>query len=177
MTDPSKIKFTNAQGYTDTFLYSELVTVSEEPQTLSLSLDRIVALCRFVITDDIPQDVARIRFQYKGGSGAFDSFTGFGSVNSTQTLFFTIDHNSPQKQFDLYTFLHDYDGTIHLMVTTYDNMDTPLHEREFDIPLQQNIITWFSGPFFNGGDVNNSSITTSTLDIDTQWDGEEFIYF
>ena len=121
--------------------------------------------------------MARIRFQYKGGSGAFDAYTGLGSVNSTQTLFFTIDHSSPQKQFDLYTFLHDTEGTIHLVVTAYDNMDTPLNEREFDIPLKQNIITWFSGPLFNGGDVNNSSLSTSSLDIDTQWDGEEHLYF
>ncbi len=177
MTDPSKIKFTNAQGYTDTFLYSDIVTVGEEPQTLPLSLDRIVALCRFVITDDIPQEVARIRFQYKGGSGAFDAFTGLGSVNSTQTLFFDIASSNAQQQFDLYTFLHDTEGTIHLMVTAYDKMDTPLNEREFDVPLKQNIITWVSGPLFNGGNISNSSLSTSTINIDTQWDGEEFIYF
>ena len=88
MTDPSCIKFTNAQGYTDTYLCSGVVTIGAEPMDFQVSLDRIVALCRFVITDDFPADVKQMRFYYTGGSGAFDANTGLGCVNSKQDVKF-----------------------------------------------------------------------------------------
>ena len=110
MTDPTKVQFTNATGYTDTFYYYQEVTIGDATQNLSVTLHRNVSLCRFVITDDYPQNVSTLRFQYKGGSGAFNAATGFGSVNSTQTLEFSA--SAGKKQFDLYTFLHDTEGTI-----------------------------------------------------------------
>ncbi|MCR5575008.1 MAG: FimB/Mfa2 family fimbrial subunit [Bacteroidaceae bacterium] len=169
MTDPTKIKFTNAQGYTDTFLYSNEITVESEPLELSLTLNRIVSLCRFIITDDYPEGVAKMQFQYKGGSGAFDANTGLGSVNSTQTL--TFDVKSGQKQFDLYTFLHDTEGAISLVVTALDANGNLLYEQKFDIPLFQNQITWVSGDFFGDG---GSQTVSPTITIDTQWNAENF---
>lgn len=169
MTDPTKIKFTNAQGYTDTFLYSNEITVESEPLELSLTLNRIVSLCRFIITDDYPEGVAKMQFQYKGGSGAFDANTGLGSVNSIQTL--TFDVKSGQKQFDLYTFLHDTEGSISLVVTALDANGNLLYEQKFDIPLFQNQITWVSGDFFGDG---GSQTVSPTITIDTQWDAENF---
>ena len=156
MTDPTKIKFTNAQGYTDTFLYSNEITVESEPLELSLTLNRIVS-------------VAKMQFQYKGGSGAFDANTGLGSVNSIQTL--TFDVKSGQKQFDLYTFLHDTEGSISLEVTALDANGNLLYEQKFDIPLFQNQITWVSGDFFGDG---GSQTVSPTITIDTQWDAENF---
>ena len=113
MTSPAKIQFTNTQGFTDTFLYCCDVTIGEENVDLSVSLDRIVSLCRFVVTDDFPADVKKMRFYYTGGSGAFDATTGLGCVNSKQDVKFDV--TADKKQFDLYTFLHDIDGTIHSM--------------------------------------------------------------
>lgn len=165
MTDPTRVQFKNSQGFTDTFLYSQEATLTDQQQTLSASLNRIVALCRFIITDDYPEHVAKMRFYYTGGSGAFNAYTGLGSVNSKQEK--TFDVSASQKQFDLYTFLHDTEGTIHLKVTALDAQDQELDEREFDIPLQRNLITKVSGPFF---DINqNMSID---IQINTDWDGE-----
>ena len=145
MTNLAKIQFTNSQGFTDTFLYySDAVVVTEDHQDLPVSLGRIVALCKFTITDDIPEKVARLRFYYEGGSGAVDATTGYGSVNSKQILFFDVAEG--QKEFDLYTFLHDEEGTIRLKLTAYDTDDNVLLERDFEIPMQQKLITWFSGP-------------------------------
>ena len=175
MTDPLKIKFTNSQGFSDTFLYARQITVSSEPQTIQLSLDRIVALCRFVITDDYPQAVKQMRFQYKGGSGAFDAHTGLGSVNSTQTLFF--DATTGQKQFDLYTFLHDTEGTIHLLATAYDANVNVLFEREFDVPLRQNQVTLVSGPYFSANGSSSFNTLTSSVDINTTWSGQTTINY
>ena len=173
MTDPTCIKFTNAQGYTDTYLCSGVVTIGAEPMDFQVSLDRIVALCRFVITDDFPADVKQMRFYYTGGSGAFDANTGLGCVNSKQDVKFSV--TTGQKQFDLYTFLHDVEGTIHLTVTGLDAAGNELYNRQFDVPMQQNYITWLTGAFFNGS--GSSSTTIGGVTVNTDWAGETHITF
>ena len=173
MTNPAKIQFTNSQGFTDTFLYYGDVTIGEDGLDLQVSLDRIVSMCRFVVTDDFPANVKMMRFYYTGGSGAFDATTGLGCVNSKQTV--TFDVTTDQKQFDLYTFLHDTDGTIHLTVTAHDAGDNVLYERTFDVPMEQNHITWFSGAFFGGS--GSSSTTITGVTINTAWAGETHLTF
>lgn len=167
MTDPAKIRFTNAQGFTDTFLYNGNISVGAEPQTHTLTLHRITALCRFVIKGDIPAEVSRMRFYYTGGSGAFNAATGLGSVNSKQDLKFDV--TSGQKEFDLYTYLHNTEGTIHLKTYALDAADNVYCEREFDIPLVQGKITLYSGDFFGGGEYES---TTSGINLNTDWDGK-----
>lgn len=173
MTDPAKIQFTNSQGFTDTFLCCGDVTIGEESVNLQVSLDRIVSMCRFVVTDDIPSEIVKMRFYYTGGSGAFDANTGLGCVNSKQDVKF--DMVSGKKQFDLYTFLHDEEGTIHLTVTALDASGNELYMREFDVPMQQNHITWVSGAFFNGSGSSPTTITGVTVNSD--WAGETYITF
>ena len=172
MTDLTKIQFKNNQGFSDTFLtYIEDVEVTAENHTLLVTPQRIVSLCRVEITDDVPETVSQLRFQYKGGSGAFDAHTGLGSVNSIQTLDFDV--TGDQKQFDLYTYLHDTEGTIHLTVTAFDASGVELINREFDIPMEREKITWFTGPFF-GGTGGGLSIG---ITLDTDWKGETHITF
>ena len=173
MTDPTCIKFTNSQGYTDTFLCCGDVTIGEDPVDLQVSLDRIVALCRFVLTDDFPSDVKTMRFYYTGGSGAFDATTGLGCVNSKQDVKFEV--KSGQKQFDLYTYLHDIEGTIHFTVTALDASGNELYNRSFDVPMQQNHITWLTGAYFNGSGSSPTTITEVT--VNTDWDGETHLTF
>ena len=170
MASPKKIQFTNAQGFTETFLYSGNVTVDDERKEIGVALQRIVSLCRFVLMDDYPADVVKMRFYYTGGSGAFDDTTGLGCVNSKQSVFFDV--SSGQKTFDLYTFLHALEGTIHLLVTAYDANDNVLNERTFDVPLTQNKMTTLTGSFFS-----DSSSTTSTITINTGWNGEYHLTF
>ena len=172
LTNAKKITFSNKIGFSDTFLYSKKITVTDEPENLEVELKRIVSLCRFVITDDYPEDIARIRFYYTGGSGAFDATTGFGSVASKQEVFFDVD--SDQKQFDLYTFLHDTEGTIHLKVTALDDSGNEICKREgIEVPMKQNQITWMSGAFFTGG----AGSTGVTITINTDWAGESHVTF
>lgn len=172
MTNPAKIQFTNANGFSDTFIKYQTISIGDEPQTLSLSLQRIVALCRFDITDNYPAGVTGMRFYYTGGSGAFNAATGLGCVNSKQDVKFDV--TSGQKRFDLYTFLHDTEGTIHLTVTALDAAGNTYGEREFEVPLEQNKITWCTGNFFGNGDAQS---TTINIDIDTSWDGQTHITF
>ena len=173
MTNPAKIQFTNSTGYTDTYLYCKEVTIGEEAVDCEVSLNRIVALCRFVITDDIPSEVKKLRFYYTGGSGAFDAKTGMGSVASKQDVKFDVV--SGQKQFDLYTFLHEPSDEIALKVTALDANGNELYNREFDVPMQQNHITWLSGAFFNGS--GSSSTTITGVTVNTDWAGETHLTF
>ncbi len=174
-TNPTKIQFTNDNGYSDTFYHSDLITIDDEPLTLSMKLNRIVALCRFVINDDIPSTVDKIEFTYTGGSGAFDAATGLGSVKSTQKM--TFSNPQGQKEFDLYTFLHDLTGTIKLKVTATDNSANVIQQREFDIPLQQNQITRFTGTFFSGESDPTSRSASLSVTLNTKWNGENTINY
>ena len=174
MTNLGKIQFTNSTGYTDTFLCYGEVSIGEEPVELNISMDRIVALCRFVVTDDIPAEVKKLQFYYTGGSGAFNAATGMGCVNSKQTVTYDVATVS-EKQFDLYTFLHEPSDNIVLTVTALDASGNELHSRQFDVPMQQNHITWLSGAFFDGSGSSSTSITGVT--VNTNWDGETHLTF
>ena len=173
MTNPAKIQFTNATGYTDTFLYTGKVSVDEESEGLTISLNRITSLCRFVITDDIPESVKKIQFYYTGGSGAFDAATGMGCVASKQTVTFDLTSES-RKQFDLYTFLHEPSDQIALKVTALDADGKELYVREFDVPMERNRVTRLSGNFFDG---SSSSTTIGGITINAEWDGETNVEF
>lgn len=173
MTDPTCIKFTNAQGFTETFMAYQVLTVTGESQEVGVNIDRIVSRCSVVLTDDIPANVKKLRFYYTGGSGAFDASTGLGCVNSKQDVWFDVA--SGQHQFDLYTFLHDNEGTIHLQVTAHDANDNIIQERTFDVPMERDHITWLTGAFFSGS--GSSSSTTITVTVNTDWAGETHLTF
>lgn len=171
MTNPQKIQFSNSLGYTDTFLYYTTVTVTEEHQTLSVSLERIVSKCRFVMNDAIPAGVSKLEFYYTGGSGAFNATTGLGNVNSKQKMTFSVTAGDTGTEYDLYTFLHQQDDDITLKVTAYDGSDNVLYEREFDVPMTRRKITRLSGDFFTG-DPSASGDVGVTISINGDWDGQ-----
>ena len=171
MTNPQKIQFSNSTGYTDTFLYYTTVTVTEEHQTLSVSLERIVSMCRFVMNDSIPAGVNKLEFYYTGGSGAFNATTGLGNVNSKQKMTFSVTAGQSGTMYDLYTFLHQQDDDITLTVTAYDSADNVLYEREFDVPMTRRKITRLSGDFFTG-EPGSSGDVGVTISINGNWDGQ-----
>ena len=171
MTNPQKIQFSNSTGYTDTFLYYTAVTVTEEHQTLSVSLERIVSMCRFVMNDSIPAGVNKLEFYYTGGSGTFNAATGLGNVNSKQKMTFSVTAGESGTEYDLYTFLHQQDDDITLTVTAYDSADNVLYEREFDVPMTRRKITRLSGDFFTG-EPGSSGDVGVTISINGDWDGQ-----
>ena len=178
MTDLNKVQFTNATGYTDTYLCCDNFSIGAEKVDYQVSLDRITALCRFVLTDtEIPADVKKFRFYYTGGSGAFDATTGLGCVNSKQDVKFDVAAGN--KQFDLYTFPYQStEGTLHLTVTALDASGGEILQRDFDVPIERNYITWLSGPFFGDSDsdaTGNAGITS--VMVNTDWAGENHITF
>ena len=172
MTNPAKIQFNKSTGYSDTFLYHTTLTITDEPKTLALTLNRIVALCRFVINDEIPEDVKTLQFKYTGGSGTFDAATGLASTNGTQTLEFSELEGDAPTQYDLYTFLHDVEGTLHLTVTALDESNNTIQERTFEVPVKQNQITTLSGDFFTDVTPTSRQTVTTTVSLNTAWSGQ-----
>ncbi|MBR1801031.1 MAG: hypothetical protein IJ767_05985 [Bacteroidaceae bacterium] len=175
MTNLSKVQFNNSIGYTDTYMYYSTLTVGDQPLQLEFTLDRIVALCRFVISDPIPEGATQMRFTYTGGSGHFSALTGLGITNSKQVVTRMVQAGQQYQVFDLYTFLPDTEGTISLAATALDAAGNDLCEWEYEIPMAQNQITWLTGNFFTDGDEPPRQWTvTPNIDIDSHWGSEVF---
>ena len=173
MTNPEKIQFTPSKKYTDTFLYYTTFSVDDKRQDMNVSLHRIVSLCRFMVTDAIPEGVAKMKFQYKGGSGHFNGLTGYGvPMTKGQESTFEVESGQTNVSFDLYTFLPADEGEIHVTVVGYDSDENVQLEQEYDFPMKTNYITKWTGELFNGFTPSSSQSITSSVTIDGEWAGE-----
>lgn len=175
-TDASKIQFTKATGYSDTFLHSEIVEVGDTPVVVNADVQRIVSLCRVVIADTIPDNVTKLHFEYTGGSGYFDASTGYGISTSgnKQQVDFDAVAGRDSTVYDLYTFLPDDAGSIHLKAQAKDAEDNTVCAREIDVPLNRRQISKLTGPFFAGA---SGSTITIVISVDDEWEGETIINF
>ena len=172
MTNLAKIQFTNATKYSDTFLYYANVEVGDEPQTLDITLNRIVSLCRFVVNDSIPEEVAKLQIYYTGGSGAFSAMTGLGVVDSKQTMTFDVVPGTTGTVYDLYTFLHHTDDQVDLVVTALGADGNKMYERSFEVPMEQRKITRMTGNFFTDEASVESHGAQVEISINSEWEGE-----
>lgn len=169
ISSPSKITFPS-NIITDTFYYYGQLTVGSQAQTVDISLTRAVAMYRLNITDDMPNGVDNMKFYYTGGSSTFDATTGFGNVNSRQTvnIGITSDMKGKPSTFEVYTFPHQETGTLKMTVTAEDSQKAKVMERVFeDVPIQRNVITQMSGEFFSGSAAGQAI----TLQADDAWAG------
>lgn len=90
ITNTEKVMFPNNK-VTDTFYYYGDLVVSSEKQTYDLMLTRAVAMFRLVMTDeDVPNNVAKFKFYYTGGSSTFSPSAGYGIVQRKQTEIRTL---------------------------------------------------------------------------------------
>ena len=159
-TNPAKLQFTNpgssgGTGFTDTFYYYGNLTVGSSGTQLSINMTRATSMFRFVTTDVKPEKVKKLRFQYTGGSGALDATTGFGCVDSRQTVFVETGDELTGKtlQCDMYTFLHAETGAVTFTVKAFDKNEDVIYMREFEnVNMQRNCITQYSGKFFVSDD-------------------------
>lgn len=164
LSDPAKIQFTNADGFSDTFYYYGDIEVTEQSQTHDIELERATAMVRFIINDQIPSTVKTMQFYYTGGSGALNAKTGLGCVASKQSV--TVDVDPTQKppyEFCLYTMPREQTANLEMKVTAHKANDDVLKERSFSkIPIERNKVTEYTGSFFSdsqGGEQGNSQQT------------------
>ena len=170
ITSEEKVTFPNNK-VTDTFYYYGDLVVTDAQQSYDLTLTRAVAMFRLVLTDEeIPSNVAKLKFYYVGGSSTFSPKDGYGCVNSKQTEVRTI---ADDGIYDIYTLPHTEDDVLtKLTVTALDANDNTVKERIFEnVPVTRNQITRYTGSFFgNGGNGGTSSDGTFRLTADPDWD-------
>jgi hypothetical protein len=157
-TSAEKLQFTNAMGFTDTFYYYGSISVTNEQKTHNITLNRVTALLRFIINDDMPSNISNLKFYYTGGSGALNATTGFGCVDSKQTVIIVVEPSTMTKPytFDLYTIPREPTANLNLTVTAYDETQTVVLERTFkNVEVQTNKITEFAGDFFTNTPIEN----------------------
>lgn len=158
---------------TDTFYYEGELTVASSQDTYELVLQRPVAMFRLQLTDILPSNARKIRFYYLGGSSTFNPSTGFGCVNSRQTVMMDIE--SGQQVFEVYTFPHELNDFLKMTVTIYDSGENILKEQVFEqVPVTVDQITVFTGSFFGGsggggGGGNPNAPSGITMKADGDW--------
>lgn len=170
-----EIKFPNNK-MTDTFYYYGQITVSGSG-SYDITLERAVAMFRFIITDTTPTNVTQMQFYYTGGSSTFDATTGFGCVQSRQTEVRDVADEAyeGQSQYEVYTLPHTTDDTLKVVVTALDADGTSILERTFtDVPVTVNKVTQYTGEFF--GSTTEQGSLGITLSIDAEWDLDEYSY-
>lgn len=170
ITSEEKVTFTSNK-VTDTFYYYSDYIVTDSQQSYDLVLARTVAMFRLMLNDEeIPSNVARLKFYYTGGSSTFSPSAGYGCVNSKQTEYRTVA--SGLTVFDIYTLQHtENDVLTKLTVTALDANDNTVKERVFEnVPITRNQITRYTGSFFGSGGSGQQSNGTFRMTANPDWD-------
>ncbi len=154
----------------DTFFYCGTITVEDNKQNVfNITLERCVSMFRFCMEDNMPDNVAKVKFYYTGGSSTLDASTGWGNVNSRQTVNFEVTDAMRGKPaiFEVFTFPHEEYAKLKMTVTALDANGETVSEKIFEnVPIQRKRITQYTGTFFESGQSSNSNITVMG---DTAW--------
>ncbi len=170
VTSLDKISFDH-NVISDTFLFTEELTVGAEPQSHDVQMRRVAAMFRVNIIDPLPENVKQLKFYYTGGSSTLSAITGYGSVNSKQTV--VLDVSSGQKTFEVYTFPHDESGQLKVTITALDAAQTPLDETVLeDVPVTRNMITVYNGNLFDSSPATTNAASYG-IKAESDWEGEQ----
>ncbi len=170
VTSLDKISFDH-NIISDTFLFTEELTVGAEPQSHDVQMRRVAAMFRVNLTDPLPDNVKQLKFYYTGGSSTLSALTGYGSVNSKQTV--VLDVSAGQKTFEIYTFPHAESGLLKVTVTALDAAETALAESVLeDVPVTRNMITVYNGNLFDTSPAESNTATFS-IKAESDWGGEQ----
>ena len=174
--DINKITF-DGNKLSDTFHYYKEIELQAGSNNIDIVLERVTAMFRLEITDEIPENVKQLKFYYTGGSSTLSGFTGAGSVNSRQTEIRNIQ--AGVNTYEVYTFPQSEDKKLKMTVTALDGSGETICMKTFeDVAVSKNMITHYKGNFF-------SNITPPTasdnykfsISLNTDWKGEKVIEF
>lgn len=169
MTKPDKITF--GRGMTDTFLWSDSITVKDN-EVKDIKMHRVVAMFRLITTDNIPSNVKSMKFYYTGGSSTISAVTGLGNANSKQTEVLPVSNDMIGKpgKFEVYTFPKDDENVLSMKITAQDAAETAVQVKSFeDVPISRNKITQYNGEFFTDSGTGDSKNIGVTLTTDDEW--------
>lgn len=176
VTSPEEITFGNNGKLADTFYYYGNLDVTES-KDISLTLKRAVAMVRFIVTDEVPDGVSKMKFYYIGGSSALNAVTGAGCKNSRQEEVFTVDAaaHTGQSQYEFYTFPDETGSPLRLTVTALTSSDDTYKETILDnVPVERNQITKYTGKFFENTQAPGNM--TVSMKADDEWTETEITY-
>ncbi len=170
-TNADKITFSG--DLSDTFLWSNDITVNEgNGLDVDVSMHRVVAMVRFVTTDNVPDTVSTLQFYYTGGSSTLDGLTGNGCVNSRQTVKFSItdDMKGKPATFEIYTFPKSDSKELKIEVTGLGPTGNTACSHTFEnVPVNRNQITQFTGALFSDDTVTGDTSSKFKLTTDDEW--------
>lgn len=174
---PEMVQFTASDGekLTDTFCYCGQVTIGDSPEQFNLTMRRVAAMFRVVLTDEtVPDNVATMRFDYTGGSANFNPSTFEGTTKSTQ---------SETRSYDGLTyccFTFPYMAAscqLKMTLSALDASGTTIRKRTWEgVTVTRNRITTYTGHFFQPGDGQFTQAGFG-FTVDADWDGEQTVDF
>lgn len=151
---PQAVHFTASAGekLTDTFSYCGEIACDGSAVAQDCGMQRVTAMVRFIFTDDMPENVARIKFDYTGGSANYNPTTLQGITKSTQSESRTL---SDSGIYEIYTFPYlSESGVLKITVTPLASDGSAIREPRIitDVPVTRNRITTLTGALFGGSE-------------------------
>lgn len=139
----------------DTFWYTTTFTPSTTT-SINAAMTRIVAQFRLMITDDIPEEVKKVRITL---SDVFDRWNVSTGWTHGLDRVSTISYGGTSSNFSVFAIVTDAQTTHTVTVDALDNDDAVVKSRTFeDVPLRNGYKTQYQGVFFT--DVSTSATFT-----------------
>ena len=175
-TDINKITF-EGNKLSDTFHYYKEIELVAGGNNIDVVMERVTAMFRLEIADQIPENVKQLKFYYTGGSSTLSGYTGAGSVNSRQTEIRNVQ--SGINTYEVYTFPQPDDKKLKMTITALDASGETVCTKTFeDVAVSKNMITCYKGNLFtNIAPPAASDNYNFSISVNTDWKGENVIEF
>lgn len=175
-TNINKITF-EGNKLSDTFHYYKEIELVAGSNNIDVVMERVTAMFRLEIADQIPENVKQLKFYYTGGSSTLSGYTGAGSVNSRQTEIRNVQ--SGINTYEVYTFPQPDDKKLKMTITALDASGETVCTKTFeDVAVSKNMITCYKGNLFtNIAPPAASDNYNFSISVNTDWKGENVIEF
>ena len=156
----------SGEKLTDSFLYSQDLSLTQDTEEKSIVLNRCVAKVSIKHTDAIPSIAKTIELIVTGGGNVLDATTGLAVSTTAQKSVIQIPASAVGKKnntFSLYTFLPSEECEVNATVVV-KNADGEVISSQTveDIPVEINMQTVCSGTLFD----TSSSVTAT---VNSEW--------
>ena len=164
LTSPTSAGYTSDK-VRETFCASQSVTVASSPVSLSVTLNRVVAMIRVQSTDPRPADATRIRMTFSEGGKSFNPTTGLATVNTGFSALNTPTSTAVGEAIKINNmlFLATDEQTMDVTLEVLDDDNHVLVTKTIpDVPMKRNRKTTLTGAVF-------TSPVTSTFLVESAW--------
>ena len=147
--DGSSLSFPDNR-ITDTFFYSGTFCPGNTT-SLNCTMNRIVGMFKLTITDELPEDLAKVQFSISETALGYN--VGSGSLANVSDRLVTINNPSSAQDgsttFKIYALATSAASSIDVTVTALSAEDDVIEERIFqDVPIKAGYISAYTGTFF-----------------------------